>query len=146
MMLYTMGDDALKIHHADGVFSCFTIRLEAILDYYNTFKRPPALIDSSQQFAKWKEMHHGDISDAFFRHDDSVSIPEYGHLIKATSETDEQQFSDYSKLNLLTYDLLWQSFLHHLLGYPKDFRVSIRNFRHFQRIFAEYCTEALVKS
>jgi hypothetical protein len=99
MSLYTMDGVLLKIHHADGVFSCYTVRLEALLDYYNTFKRRPALVDSSQQFAKWKEMHHGDISDAFFRHDASVSIPEYDHPIKTTSETDEQQFSNYSKLH-----------------------------------------------
>ena len=100
-MLYEMGDDVLKIHHADGVFSCFTIRLEAILDYYNTFKRPPALIDSSRQFAKWKEMRHGDISDAFFRQDELVCIPEYTSPVKTTTERDEQQFSDYSKLNFV---------------------------------------------
>jgi len=94
-----MDGGSLKIHHADGVFSCYTVRLEALLDYYNTFKRRPALVDSSQQFAKWKDdKHRGDISDTFYYRDDSIIIPEYEHPVKTTTERDEQQFSDYSKL------------------------------------------------
>jgi len=90
--LYTPGDNS------PGVFSCYTTRLETILNFYNGLKRPPDTIDSSAQFAKYKENYWGDISDSFFCYDDSVSIPEYEHPVQMTSESDEQQFSDYSKL------------------------------------------------
>ena len=89
----------LKINHSAGVFSCYTVRLEAILDYFNTFKRPPEVIDSSTQFAKYKDVWARDVSDGFFQQDNSVAIPEYRHPIKSTSDDREQQFSDYSKIN-----------------------------------------------
>jgi len=99
MALYEMSDGLLKLNHSAGVFSCYTIRLEAILDYYNTFKRPPDAIDSSVQFAMFKDVWARDVSDGFFRQDASVTIPEYEHPIKSTSDEREQQFSDYSKIN-----------------------------------------------
>jgi len=99
MSLYEMSDGLLKLNHSAGVFSCYTIRLEAILDYYNTFKRPPDAIDSSVQFAMFKDVWARDVSDGFYREDAVIAIPEYDHPIKSTSDEREQQFSDYSKIN-----------------------------------------------
>jgi len=100
MSLYEMDENGLlKLNHSAGVFSCYTIRLEAILDYFNTFKRPPDVIDSSVQFSMFKDVWARDVSDGFFRQDEVVLIPEYDHPIKSTSDEREQQFSDYSNIN-----------------------------------------------
>jgi len=99
MSLYEMGDGLLKLNHSAGVFSCYTIRLEAILDYFNTFKCPPDVIDSSVQFSMFKDVWARDVSDGFYKWNDLQSIPEYDHPISSTSDDREQQFSDYNKLH-----------------------------------------------
>src|SRR5208283_3187861 len=53
---YEMNNSKLTVNHSCGIFSCYTIRLEAILDYYRTHKRVPAVIDCSQQFTKYKDV------------------------------------------------------------------------------------------
>jgi hypothetical protein len=97
--LYEMSDSTLVINHSAGVFSCYTIRLEALLDYFRTYKRLPSVIDSSQQFASYKNDPKEDISTHFFETIEELEIPHNGKSIYVTSEPNEQQFSDYDKLN-----------------------------------------------
>jgi hypothetical protein len=94
---YEMNDSTLVINHSAGVFSCYTIRLEALLDYFRTYKRLPSVVDSSQQFMFYKDDPKDDISSHFFETIEEFLIPYNGK--NATSEPTEHQFSDYSKLN-----------------------------------------------
>jgi hypothetical protein len=91
--------DGLRINHNAGFFSCCTIRLEAILDYFRSFQRLPHFVDSAQQFAWYKQNPHDDISALFFKTREEVAIPWTGIPVRTTDVAQEQQFSDYSKLN-----------------------------------------------
>ncbi len=97
--LYEMSDDKLTVNHNAGIFSCYTIRLEAILDYYRTYNRVPAAIDCSRQFAKYKDAITDDVSDKFFQARFDIEIPCAEKKIFTSSDPAEQQFSDYSNLN-----------------------------------------------
>jgi hypothetical protein len=97
---YGMNDTTLIVNHSGGVFSCYTIRLEAILDYYRTYNRLPSVIDSSQQFTAYKDDLNEDISNKFFEESKNFQLT-CNEAIYLTNQKAEQQFSDYSKLNFL---------------------------------------------
>ena len=42
----------LKINHNSGFFSCCSVKLREIVDFINSNKRIPDIVDSSEQF-KW---------------------------------------------------------------------------------------------
>lgn len=56
----------LKITHNAGFFSCCTIRLMKIIDFFNQNGYLPDLVDSSEQFQKYKS-NNIDITDVFFK-------------------------------------------------------------------------------
>jgi hypothetical protein len=89
----------LQITHNGGFFSCCTIRLEKIIEYFNANKCCPLIVDSSQQFALYKPYNStNDITEQFFTEDKSINII-YNDMISTTSTKDEQQFSNYKLLN-----------------------------------------------
>jgi len=91
--------ECLRINHNAGFFSCCTVRLEAILEYFRAFHRLPRLVDSSQQFAWYKRNPAEDVSPHLFKSREDVEIPWTGLPIRTTNAQQEQQFSDYSRLN-----------------------------------------------
>jgi hypothetical protein len=93
-----MNDTTLIVNHSAGVFSCYTIRLEAILDYYRTYNRLPSVVDSSHQFAAYKDDPHEDISDKFFEESKNFQLTR-NEAVYVTNQKAESQFSDYSKIN-----------------------------------------------
>jgi hypothetical protein len=84
----------LKINHNAGFFSCCTIRMRLIIDFYNKYKIFP-IVDSSEQWKNYKDTNE-DITSYFFK---TNTNERYFNFIKITETDDEDQFSDYSKLN-----------------------------------------------
>lgn len=97
--VFEANGDTLRINHNAGFFSCCTIRLEAILDYFRSCQRLPRVVDSSQQFAWYKQNPQDDITSLFFKTREEVAIAWTGIPVRTTDVAQEQQFSDYSKLN-----------------------------------------------
>lgn len=90
-------DHVLHMSHQAGFYSCCTMILEGILRYFNTYKKLP-LLQTSEMFTYYKpSTNHGDVRSLFFEEKDTV-IP-YEKHIKTTDLPQEQQFSDYQKLN-----------------------------------------------
>lgn len=91
----------LKITHNAGFFSCMTIRLEKILEYVNQYHQLPEIIDSSAQFYYYKSVPNSraDITHKFIKDTLPFSPTIDQNPIRVTDLPDEQQFSDYSKLN-----------------------------------------------
>jgi len=90
-----MSEKILKINHNAGFFSCCTIRLLEIINYFNTNKELPLIVDSSVQFEVYKN-ENIDITDKFF--ETSSSFIDYKEFIKPSKTDDEEQFSNYDEL------------------------------------------------
>jgi hypothetical protein len=94
----------LKITHGvnAGFYSNCTVRLSAIIKYFNENKKLPELVDCSEMFYFYKSPSnlHDDISGEYFKKNDSFVL-NYDHEIKIRNDDIEDQFSDY---NTLLYD------------------------------------------
>ena len=87
----------LKVTHNAGFFSCCSVRLQEIIAYFNKHKQLP-VVDSSQQFAFYKPVHHvSDITHVFFE-PCGVSVDSTGP-VSITPDGSEDQFSNYKHLN-----------------------------------------------
>ena len=86
----------LVITHNSGFFSCCSIRLEKIIQYFNQTKKLPLIVDSSVQFEWYKppRTHKASIVDTYFTMDPSGIIfrtpINYEHTY---------QFTDYKKID-----------------------------------------------
>ena len=88
----------LKITHNAGFFSCCTIRLEDIKNYFNTHKKLPEIVDSSEQFKSYKQPGNiADMTPVFFDTTD-VDI-QYNKEIEIVPAGNEQQFTNYKLIN-----------------------------------------------
>jgi hypothetical protein len=93
----------LKIDHSAGFFSCCTIRLEKILEYFNENRKLPENVDSSMQFRDYKPLNNAnDITHFFFskekEEDKGIDI-KYESVVRTTDLNWEQQFSNFKLLN-----------------------------------------------
>jgi hypothetical protein len=88
----------LRITHNAGFYSCCTIRLEQILEYFRNNKNIPDIVDSSQQFECYKNNKLHDITYDYFAKNDKMIIP-YEKDVYITNVDKEQQFSEYNLLN-----------------------------------------------
>jgi hypothetical protein len=88
----------LVITHNAGFFSCCSIRLFEIIQYFNKHNELPEVVDSSQQFEFHKiRSTDGDISQIFFTTtSDDISFEKE---IRVSDGNYEVQFSDYRQLN-----------------------------------------------
>ena len=57
------------VNHNSGFFSCCSIKLYKIIEYINTNKKLPLIVDSSQQFALYKNEHRDTTYDYFENYD-----------------------------------------------------------------------------
>lgn len=88
-------ENVLHVTHDAGFFSCSTIRLRKIIDYYNKNGVFP-IVDSSKQWSYYKD-EQGDITQILFENEDSsyhINRP-----ITFSYDEREDQFSDYKKIN-----------------------------------------------
>ena len=47
----------LKVTHNTGFYSCCSVRLYHIIEYFNSEKKTPLIVDSSEQFRDYKNLH-----------------------------------------------------------------------------------------
>lgn len=86
----------LITRHNAGFFSCCTLRLLDIIQYFNRNKELPEVVDSSEQFVFYKSKE-GDLTPLLFE-TDNIDI-RYEKDIVVTHEPREITFSDYSKIH-----------------------------------------------
>lgn len=66
--MWKFENDEIIVHHNAGFFSCSSVRLEAVITYYNKFKSLPRIVNSTNQFNLYKlKDSNEDISHHFFR-------------------------------------------------------------------------------
>jgi hypothetical protein len=87
----------LVITHNGGFFSCCTIRLIEIVNFFNKNKKLPTIVDSSRQFEFYKSKPE-DLSKFYFI--EKENNIDYNFEIKLSKTNDEEQFSDYKLLNI----------------------------------------------
>ena len=66
----------IRIYHSHGFFSCCSVRLGAILFYFNQYKTLPDRIDSVEQFNHYVSEHrhlYMDLAKIYFRESDDES-------------------------------------------------------------------------
>jgi hypothetical protein len=71
-LVYTM----IKVTHNCGFFSCCSVKLHHIVEYFNREKKIPESVDSSEQFLIYKPLHmlYEDITYHFFKEPTAESI------------------------------------------------------------------------
>ncbi len=86
----------LYTRHNAGFFSCCTIRLLNIIDYFNKHNVSPPVVDSSAQFS-WYKPHgsRNDITHDYFKQADPSQVI---HLIWDNNDKRELQFVLYNTL------------------------------------------------
>lgn len=62
----------LRITHNAGFFSCCSIKLHNITNYINLCRAFPPVVDSSEQFAWYKQAGEGDVTYKYFQPPDTV--------------------------------------------------------------------------
>lgn len=87
----------LHITHSAGFFSCSTVGLLRILDFFNTNKKIPEILDRSKQYTYYTSEDR-DPAKYYFNEKSETSIT-YQAPIRITDEPEEDQFSDYKKIN-----------------------------------------------
>jgi hypothetical protein len=91
----------LKISHNFGFFSCCSVRIWNIIQYFNDKKILPDTIDCSGLFTKYKDTKD-DISYDFFEKYDNINIIiNYEKIIPITE--DNFQFDNYKNVDYLSY-------------------------------------------
>ena len=82
--------------HNAGFFSCCSLRLDNIIRFFNKYKLLPIKVDSSKQFA-WYKNENKDITFDYFKYYRNVNIyPIYKNNI---DYYENYQFTDYKNLN-----------------------------------------------
>lgn len=99
-MRQVIEDDinTIKIRHNAGFFSCCSVKLANIIQYINTIKRLPLVVDSSNQFNWYKIDKEGDITYDYFEHYNKLENINIELNINIDYNWD-YQFIDYSNLN-----------------------------------------------
>ena len=87
----------LKITHNAGFFSCCSIRLLNIINFFNEKGTLPIYVDSSEQFSEYKLNVHDDITNIYFIQDYMSEINYENNIIISTEEK-ELQFSNYKNI------------------------------------------------
>ena len=85
----------LEVIHDAWFFSCSTIRLRNIINFYNKNKSFP-IVDSSKQWSSYKDIE-GDITPILFKQNEIISSIK--DTIIFSDDDREDQFSDYTRLN-----------------------------------------------
>jgi hypothetical protein len=101
--MYKVDNTKIIIHtNTGGFFSCCSIRLEAIIDYYNQYKSIPTSIDSSIQFDYYKidndRKKNNDISSHYFIIDTNENIDNTNKIEYSNND----QFKNYNDINYNT--------------------------------------------
>ena len=88
---------SLVIYHTAGFFSCCTIKLHNILEFFNKYKCLPQYIDCRAQFKDYKVNLSDDITHEFFSYTNDV-IPHNKNVTIIDGDV-ENQFANYKDLH-----------------------------------------------
>jgi hypothetical protein len=88
----------IRVTHNCGFFSCTSVKLHHVLEYYNREKKLPEVVDSSSQFIVYKPQHLllTDITYDFFKEDNNYLID----YTKSIEYDWDNQFKEYKNLNI----------------------------------------------
>lgn len=86
----------IKITHNAGFFSCCSFKLNAIVDFINSTKILPAIVDSSEQFDWYKNEKNKDITFDYFEHYNMVTDVD---IMGGIDYKHSYQFVNYSNLD-----------------------------------------------
>lgn len=86
-------NDSLRIHHNAGFFSCCSVRISEIVQFFNTYKKLPRIVDSCIQFHAYK-VEEKDLTSEFFKTLDTSFAHE-----RNINCTHEDQWLDYKTID-----------------------------------------------
>ena len=91
--------NTLTITHNAGFFSCCSVRLHEIINYFNINKTLPEIVDSSVQF-DWYKLNHADKSDITFEYFEDCNNNNNNNVeyITDINYNHQNQFSDFSTI------------------------------------------------
>jgi len=95
--------NTLTITHNAGFFSCCSVRLHEIINYFNINKTLPEIVDSSVQF-DWYKLNHADKSDITFEYFEDCNNNNNNNnnnnveYITDINYNHQNQFSDFSTI------------------------------------------------
>ena len=100
------GKSTLRVIHDAGFFSCCSVRLKAILFYFNQYEALPDRIDSRNQFISYKSKYkhlYMDLAKIYFRESNDVLISYQNPIYlvcagEGESRMSYEQFLDYKTL------------------------------------------------
>lgn len=96
-----MNRKTIEVNHVAGFFSCCTVRLQSIINFYNENGYLPN-VDSKKQWEWYADEQHRindiDLTYEFFNKNEVTDYLKCDKLIFSTDDS-EDQFSDYSKIN-----------------------------------------------
>jgi hypothetical protein len=90
----------IRVTHNCGFFSCLSVKLHHILDYFNKEKKLPEIVDSSEQFIIYKPLNslsHDITYHLFKRVENEESNINYANSILYDWDN---QFKEYKNLNI----------------------------------------------
>ena len=92
-----MKPTELKTLHNSGFFSCCSVKLHLIVDFMNTNKKVPDIVDSSQQFEWYKNDTNKDkdITFDYFEHYNRIDVP----IMHPINYQHEYQFINYNDVD-----------------------------------------------
>ena len=88
----------LKINHNSGFFSCCSVKLREIVDFINSNKRIPDIVDSSEQF-KWYKNNINKNKDITFDYFENYNNVTDVNILYPISYHNSNQFKNYSDLD-----------------------------------------------
>lgn len=122
----------LTITHNAGFFSCATIRLIAIMKYFNEHKQLPDAVDSSEQFAFYKKELSENIVPEFFE-EQPVEIIHHGD-IEVTRAPGEVSFGPYKEFHFQSVKPFTDRYFHPsqrvrdmIAAYEANYNIDYKN-------------------
>jgi hypothetical protein len=85
----------LKITHNAGFFSCCSVKLDRIVNFINSNKKLPDIVDSSEQFEWYKNDINKDITFDYFENYNKTDV----NIIVPINYNDFYQYINYSNLD-----------------------------------------------
>lgn len=89
----------LRVTFNMGFFCCCVVRLNDIVNYFNQHRCLPNVVDSSQQFAFYKQHPQQDITYNFFAQDGNPQNITYTSDVKMFITPDDIEFPSYKNIN-----------------------------------------------
>jgi hypothetical protein len=91
----------LHTTHNAGFFSCCSVKLDNITNFYNLRRTLPAVVDSSSQFEWYKQPGEGDVTYKYFEPPDNIAtpIPTLSATCPSVPYHHGYQFIEYPRLN-----------------------------------------------